>query len=823
MTSGASQTGGRIALAAALTAALAAAAVAAVLSGDALAPAMMAALTLCAAFGVFSALLFAFSLFPARGGREAGVDAACFLDASPDGCAVAAPQGKVAYANPAYRRLMGEGADIYAGLDRIASAWGGSAEAAFRLTRAARRGRPLTEEFAIGGDGGGAVLRVSVAPIGAGRRALNGWRFEDVTAERRARADETAKLAFASAVLSELDVGAAVIDESGGFVFANAVLADWLDAESLAGAALADFMPGGRDDFARRFDVSVSRTEAAAVNMDLVAKDGSAFPARMIYTTGTGEDGAPRMPALFLNQQSAAHADERGARAGEAQFLKLFQSAPIAMGKANADGRLVFINASMKDLLGAESADPEGASLIEMVAEKSRPQLMKALAHAAAGKAGAVSVPIVVEGEPQRSGRLYVCAAPNARRLNGDGLAMVYGVDTSEQRHLEEQIAQSQKMQAVGQLAGGVAHDFNNILTAIIGFSELLLAKHRPGDPAFQDIMNIRNNANRAAGLVRQLLAFSRKQTLRPRVVSITDVIEDATILLQRVLEEKVTLEVIHGRDLWEVKADENQLNQVIVNLAVNARDAMPNGGKIIIRTANVSEREATKLAGAGLPPGEYVMCEVADAGCGIPADKLEKIFEPFYTTKEVGKGTGLGLSTVYGIVQQTGGHITVESELDVGTSFKVYLPRFSPAEMDTPAPKVEKKEKPRDLTGTGTVLLVEDEDAVRAFAARALATRGYKVLEAVSGVDALRAMERHGPEIDLVISDVVMPEMDGPALLKRLRAQNPDIKFIFISGYAEDAFKGAITESEQFTFLPKPFSLKQLAAAVKEALSSAV
>jgi two-component system cell cycle sensor histidine kinase/response regulator CckA len=249
----------------------------------------------------------------------------------------------------------------------------------------------------------------------------------------------------------------------------------------------------------------------------------------------------------------------------------------------------------------------------------------------------------------------------------------------------------------------------------------------------------------------------------------------------------------------------------------------MGASGMLTIRTANVSERESAKLAPSGVPAGEYVLCEVTDTGCGIPADKLEKIFEPFYTTKEVGKGTGLGLSTVYGIVQQTGGQIVLESAVGVGTTFRIYLPRHVPAEAEKPAVvKAEKKEKPRDLTGSGTVLLVEDEEAVRAFASRALVSRGYKVVQAVSGVDALDVLKRHDGEIDLVISDVVMPEMDGPALLKRLRAHKPDIKFIFISGYAEDAFKGAITENEQFAFLPKPFSLKQLAAAVKEALTEA-
>ncbi len=296
-----------------------------------------------------------------------------------------------------------------------------------------------------------------------------------------------------------------------------------------------------------------------------------------------------------------------------------------------------------------------------------------------------------------------------------------------------------------------------------------------------------------------------------------------STSLLARLLGEKVKFRVIHGRDLWLVKADPSQLDQVIINLAVNARDAMAGGGELTIRTANVSEREVMRLSGSGLTPGEYVLCEVSDTGCGIPQDIIEKIFEPFFSTKEVGKGTGLGLSTVYGIVRQTGGHVVVESQPGAGAIFRIYLPRYVElaAEKEAAAARPEKKEKPRDLTGTGTVLLVEDEDAVRTFAKAALASRGYRVFEAANGVDALEVMEEHASEIDLVVSDVVMPEMDGPALLKRLRQDDPDLKFILMSGYAEEAFRGTIVGDEKFAFLPKPFSLKQLAAAVKESLSA--
>ncbi|WP_368509094.1 response regulator [Bradyrhizobium lupini] len=368
--------------------------------------------------------------------------------------------------------------------------------------------------------------------------------------------------------------------------------------------------------------------------------------------------------------------------------------------------------------------------------------------------------------------------------------------------------------------------------------NDFLLNAHKPTDPSFQDIMQIKQNATRAATLVRQLLAFSRRQTLRPQVLDLGDALSDLAMLLRRLIGEKVKHETIHGRDLWPVKVDVSQFEQVIVNLAVNARDAMPDGGKLIIRTANVTTEEAARLAYKGMPAADYVRIEVADTGTGIPADIRGKIFEPFFSTKEVGKGTGLGLSTVYGIVKQTGGFIYVDSEPGQGTSFHIFLPRHHAepeVQVEQPAPVVgasngAAKEagsvadaKPRtDLTGQGTILLVEDEEGLRALNARGLRSRGYTVVEAENGVEALEVLEEQSGGIDLVVSDVVMPEMDGPTLLKAMREKNPDIKFIFVSGYAEDAFEKSLPEGQQFDFLPKPFTLSQLVAAVKETMAKA-
>ncbi len=305
-------------------------------------------------------------------------------------------------------------------------------------------------------------------------------------------------------------------------------------------------------------------------------------------------------------------------------------------------------------------------------------------------------------------------------------------------------------------------------------------------------------------------------------MLSLIDALSDLENLLGRLLGEKIALRVNHGRDVGLVRIDVNQFEQVIVNLAVNARDAMPDGGTLTVRTANVSKGKSRTIHAGLLPPGEYVACEVEDTGTGMPAHVVEKIYEPFFSTKDVGKGTGLGLSTVYGIVKQTGGFIFCDSTVGKGTRFSIYLPRHYQVEEreQSGGKSADRDARKIDLTGKGTILLVEDEDAVRAFASRALASRGYQVLEANSGETALDLYAANSNRIDLVLSDVVMPEMDGPTLLKELRRRGATTKVVFISGYAEDAFEKHLEGQADFAFLPKPFSLKQLAAAVKEAMA---
>jgi two-component system cell cycle sensor histidine kinase/response regulator CckA len=395
--------------------------------------------------------------------------------------------------------------------------------------------------------------------------------------------------------------------------------------------------------------------------------------------------------------------------------------------------------------------------------------------------------------------------------------------DNSEEERLKREIAQATKMQAVGQLAGGVAHDFNNILTAILGTCDLMLMRHTPGDSDYDDIQQIRSNSNRAANLTRQLLAFSRQQTLRPQVLQLPDVVSEVSHLLTRLLGERVKLEVKHGRGLGPVRADPGQLEQVIINLAVNARDAMTAkdraGGTLTLQTFAVAAEDVRRMSSDVLPVGDYTALKVTDTGTGIAQSILGKIFEPFFTTKEVGKGTGLGLSMVYGIVKQSGGFIFAESQLKKGTSFTIYLPVHHAQPGETRPAKEKTKEKPGELWGTGTVLVVEDEVMVRAVAERALARHGYTVLAAENGEAALEILQREG-RVDLMISDVVMPTMDGPTTVRAARKLQPDLPILFMSGYAEEQLRKSI-DIPNVSFLAKPFSVQQLAETVRDVLAA--
>ena len=505
------------------------------------------------------------------------------------------------------------------------------------------------------------------------------------------------------------------------------------------------------------------------------------------------------------------------------RFSEFFRNAPMGVAVAGAGGQIVEANAVFEQFFGLLTP-AAGARFESLVAEKERAAALERIVQAARGEIG--HGPMEVHSAPpakSAGGTAQLFASPFMAGPEGEPRAILYVVDTSEQSALETKFAQSQKMQAIGQLAGGVAHDFNNLLQAIIGNCDLLLMRHPASDPSFAEINEVRQNSVRAAGLVRQLLAFSRQQTLQPKVLVLSETLTELSHLLRRLVGEHIAVNVEHARDLWPVKADEGQICNAIMNLVVNARDAMPKeGGTVTIRTANVGFATPRPIGTGQMPAGDYVQIDVKDSGSGIPKENLSKIFEPFFTTKPVGQGTGLGLSTVYGIVKQTGGFITVDSALGKGTTFHIYLPRHVAGAGTVEAAEESQRATPRDVTGQDTILLVEDEDAVRSFAARALKMRGYTVLEAAGGEAALDIVRRHKGAIDLLITDVVMPNMDGPTLVRAARRLRPEMRIIFMSGYAEDAFRRNEERAEELHFLPKPFGLKQLVAKVKEVLSGA-
>jgi two-component system cell cycle sensor histidine kinase/response regulator CckA len=798
-------------------------------------PYILGLLALLAMIGLFN--LFAFAAGIIRFADRAADDPVKgrIADQAYDGLAVTDSRGHVVYSNTAYLALTGAAtAQDVRPVERVFIGNPDVSEAVFRLLKAAREGKRQQEEVRIAGHDGsqGRWLRMRVRPLGQSKREAKFavWSIADITRDRERQEDVFQELQHAIEYLDHAPCGFFSVNAAGNLVYVNATLANWLDHDlaeiGSGGLKLTDIVSGDGAALLTSIPPVPGEVKTEVFDIDLRMRGGKTMPVRLYHKLAFGADGVPGASRTLVISRAR---DERSdpQRAAEVRFMRFFDHTPMAIATVDRGGTVVRANARFAKL--AQSLDPEGTankSIFRAVNARDRSLLIAAINQAAEGQGDIPPVEAMLEGAKERWGQFFVTAVEEDERETE--AAIVYLLETTERRALENQINQSQKMDMVGQLAGGIAHDFNNVLSAIMMATDFLLNAHKPTDPSFQDIMQIKQNANRAAALVRHLLAFSRKQTLRPQVLDLGESLSDIENLLKRLIGEKVKLGVVHGRDLWPVKVDLSQFEQVIVNLAVNARDAMPDGGKLTVRTGNLTTEEAGQLAYKGMPAAEYVRIDVTDTGSGIAPDIVDKIFEPFFSTKEVGKGTGLGLSTVYGIVKQTGGFVYVDSEADKGTSFHIFLPRHHPELEVHPEPtsangarEPSAEAKPRaDLTGQGTILLVEDEEGLRSLNARGLRSRGYSVIEASNGIEALEALEEKNGAVDLVVSDVVMPEMDGPTLLKTMRGRNPDLKIIFVSGYAEDAFEKSLPENQQFAFLPKPFTLSQLVAAVKETMA---
>ena len=509
---------------------------------------------------------------------------------------------------------------------------------------------------------------------------------------------------------------------------------------------------------------------------------------------------------------------EEALKQTEKKYRSIFENAVEGIFQSTTDGRFIAVNPAMVKMLGFESAEDLIAHRTDIATQhyvdsKSRAELQHLIAKD--------SVVTGFECEVYRKDRSKIWTRENIRAIHDElGTILHYEgsiEDISKQKQLETQLLQSQKLEGIGRLAGGIAHDFNNLLTAIMGYSLLSLRKLHEQDPLYHNITEIEKAANRAASLTRQLLAFSRKQILQPKVLNLNEIVSDINKMLRRLIGENIELRTALSPDLGNVKADPGQIEQVIMNLVINARDAMDNGGKLTIETSNVYLDEKYASQHIAVNPGYFVMLAISDTGTGMDEETQSHIFEPFFTTKEIGKGTGLGLSTVYGIVKQSGGNIWVYSEPNQGTTFKIYLPR-----VDEDAEHLKRAIfKQEVLKGTETVLLAEDDEVVRNLACVVLETNGYKVLEAANGEAALLICEKYQGTINLLLTDVVMPEMSGIELAKRLAVMRPEMRVLYMSGYTENAVVYSGILKEGMTYIQKPFSPDDLAKKVRDVLDA--
>jgi two-component system cell cycle sensor histidine kinase/response regulator CckA len=742
----------------------------------------------------FVAMLVAVFVIDRRGARRIEVDPLILPDLalvgsalalSSDPTAMTQPDGTLKSINPAYKARFGQRPPLELGKGK----------------QAAKAIRSLLEAAERDGEGSMADVPLAGGPanVQVARAGANGdlllWRFvgaapPDLLAVAAKRVSgATGERLAAAGVL------AALIDGTGRLVAANGLFTD----RALTGPLAHDQVPS--------FSDLIETSAEGAVR--LVAEGPEGRPLRLVSIPLdlAGEGGAAT--ALMFDWE------EGPSLATSTNVQVLLEMLPIGLALVDRDGRFLMMNKAFR-VAGGLPMDEMPSYPGDLVVKEDKAAVADAVRRNARGPSMSGDLPVRLAHQPGEPVALTVAGL----RGLGDAAVLLLLKDNSEEAKLKRQIAQATKMQAVGQLAGGVAHDFNNILTAIIGHCDLMLMRHTPGDTDYDDIQQIKSNSNRAAGLTRQLLAFSRQQTLRPQLLQLPDVVSEVSHLLKRLLGETVQLVVKHGRDLGPVRADPGQLEQVIVNLAVNARDAMisKGGGALTIQTYAVRADQVADLGSEILPIADYSALSISDTGTGIPASILSKVFEPFFTTKEVGKGTGLGLSTVYGIVKQSGGYIFADSKVGEGTRFTIYLPVHHVEEEKEAGRRPAKAPAENELWGTGTVLLVEDEPMVRTVAERALTRHGYQVLTANNGEEALEIIDR-GDEIALLISDVVMPLMDGPTMVRQARKTRPDLPILFMSGYAEEQLRKSI-DIANVAFLPKPFSVQELAEAVRKALS---
>ena len=731
-------------------------------------------------------------------------------------------------ANEAYRNLAksldadAENRDRPPPVDRVFGTVSGLSAPIYRLSRAASAGQTLTETLpaiTLGDDGAPAQFEARVSPLSPTRTL---WRLRRLNSISEVTGAADARALY----VEDAPHGFFVARANGTVTYMNKWLRTFLGLpDDVQGMRLDDII---RPESLRTFRRDRRTERPSQLSLFFKGRDGieKAMPT-VTNWSGRGADALSR--TLVISPLSAPADIEQRHRAEVShprpgvvpETEPMFSDAPFGVvqlhGESIGSAKVVEANLAMLELVEGRATpgtcfvdlflDGDTQQTRETIAE----QLIEAVDH---------FVELELPGNSAKTVNVFVT-------MNAEGTPQTaYLIDVTELKQLKVRLTQGEKMQAIGMLAGGVAHDFNNMLTGVMLNCGQLMEQHPLGDPSFPHIAHIENLSLRASELVKMLLAFSRQQTFKRTNLNMTDVLSDCGIMLRQLLDERVSVKTIHGRDLPMVKADRAQLENALINLATNAKDAMlkDGGGTLTIRTSRVTGDEAADAGFDFVEEGDYLCIEVIDTGHGMSPETMEKIFQPFFTTKDQGKGTGFGLATVYGIVKQSGGYIGVDSKVGEGTTFRIYLPALDPADVEADeeaaAPDTSKATPPpQSLNGRGCVLLVEDEDSVRNNAVRILKARGYKMLDAEDGESALEIIKAHQGEIDLLISDVILPGMDGPTLLKEAKAYLGNAKVMFISGYSENDLSKTLDEERAISFMPKPFGLPQLAERVREEL----
>ena len=769
-------------------------------------------------------------LFPQRGAAAEAVAASGprfgWIEAFDEAVLVADPGGAPIAANAHYRELtqkiLSSMKDTAApvSFDRLFSSMPGLAAPVFRLSRAAKASKSLNEilpAMTIGADAQPVQYEAIVAPLPRGRVM---WRLREVSTTSLADGGATDSH---SLYVEDAPVGFFAVRPDGRIAYANKWLRELIGLpETARNVRLDDIM---RPEFVRMLAKDKKSGLPSRAKIMMRTRDGVEMSVQAVTSwSGKGVNAQGRtiiLPAQLASGEREGRFDTPMAvRPPAADGDPMFNEAPFGVarleGSSVESARVVDANRALRDIATGFEAGGSFADLFLQDADDSHEDIAAKLIEAVDKPAG-----LKLPGDPPRNVNVFVS-------LDSLGQPSVaYIIDVTDQKDLEVRLAQGEKMQAIGQLAGGVAHDFNNVLTGIMLNNDELMTQHPVGDPSYENIKSIYEFSVRAKDLVRMLLAYARQQTFKREIVNATDFLSEFSILLRQILDERIEFNTVHGRNLPYIKADLNQLETAIINLVTNARDAMllsgQSGGSLTIRTSAATGKDAHDKGFSYVDDGDYLLIEVADTGCGIPAEILNKIFQPFFTTKDVGVGTGLGLATVYGIIKQSEGYICPISKVGQGTTFQIYLPALK--EEDIPqveeAGPEETAEEPRpmDISGRGRILLVEDERGLRDIAVMHLISRGYDVDSAGDGEEALEMLEDDPGGYDLIISDVIMPGMDGPTLIREAKEYLGDARVIFVSGYADPNIAKKLDDDREISFLPKPFNVRQLAERVKQQL----